>query len=103
MISPPRERTAGRGFLHWPAGARPRPGRPERPTRRVVTLDSPCRDVGLAEAASYYGPPVREGRYVVVIVDDQALFSQGLALLLESRAGATFVAAGSTTAGEEAG
>jgi DNA-binding NarL/FixJ family response regulator len=45
---------------------------------------------------------VREGRYVVVIVDDHALFSQGLALLLESRAGGTFVVAGSTTAGEQA-
>jgi DNA-binding NarL/FixJ family response regulator len=45
---------------------------------------------------------VRDGRYVVVIVDDHALFSQGLALLLESRAGEKFVVAGSTTAGEEA-
>jgi DNA-binding NarL/FixJ family response regulator len=45
---------------------------------------------------------VRDGRYAVVIVDDHALFSQGLALLLESRAGDTFVVAGSTTAGEEA-
>jgi DNA-binding NarL/FixJ family response regulator len=45
---------------------------------------------------------VREGRFVVVIVDDHALFSQGLALLLESRAGDTFVVAGSTTAGEQA-
>jgi DNA-binding NarL/FixJ family response regulator len=45
---------------------------------------------------------VREGRYVVIIVDDHALFSQGLALLLESRAGSTFVVAGSTTAGEQA-
>jgi DNA-binding NarL/FixJ family response regulator len=45
---------------------------------------------------------VRDGRYVVVIVDDHALFSQGLALLLESRAGDAFVVAGSTTAGEEA-
>lgn len=45
---------------------------------------------------------MRDGRYVVVIVDDHALFSQGLALLLESRAGDTFVVAGSTTAGEEA-
>jgi DNA-binding NarL/FixJ family response regulator len=45
---------------------------------------------------------VRKGRYVVVIVDDHALFSQGLALLLESRAGGTFVVAGSTTAGEQA-
>lgn len=38
----------------------------------------------------------------MVIVDDHALFAQGLALLLESRAGATFTIAGSTTAGEEA-
>jgi DNA-binding NarL/FixJ family response regulator len=45
---------------------------------------------------------VRDGRYVVVIVDDHALFSQGLALLLESRAGDTFLVAGSTTAGEQA-
>ncbi|MBW0119557.1 response regulator transcription factor, partial [Pseudonocardia abyssalis] len=45
---------------------------------------------------------MRDGRYVVVIVDDHALFSQGLALLLESRAGDTFVVAGSTTAGEDA-
>jgi DNA-binding NarL/FixJ family response regulator len=45
---------------------------------------------------------VRDGRYVVVIVDDHALFSQGLALLLESRAGDRFVVAGSTTAGAEA-
>lgn len=45
---------------------------------------------------------MRDGRYVVVIVDDHALFAQGLALLLESRAGDTFVVAGSTTAGEEA-
>jgi DNA-binding NarL/FixJ family response regulator len=45
---------------------------------------------------------VRDGRHVVVIVDDHALFAQGLALLLESRAGDTFVVAGSTTAGEEA-
>lgn len=45
---------------------------------------------------------MREGRYVVVIVDDHALFSQGLALLLESRAGNMFVVAGSTTAGEQA-
>ena len=45
---------------------------------------------------------MREGRYVVIIVDDHALFSQGLALLLESRAGDTFVVAGSTTAGEQA-
>ncbi|TQM15460.1 response regulator [Pseudonocardia kunmingensis] len=45
---------------------------------------------------------MRDGRYVVVIVDDHALFSQGLALLLESRAGDTFVVAGATTAGEDA-
>lgn len=45
---------------------------------------------------------MREGRYVVVIVDDHALFAQGLALLLESRAGERFVVAGATTAGEEA-
>jgi DNA-binding NarL/FixJ family response regulator len=45
---------------------------------------------------------VRDGRYVVVIVDDHALFSQGLALLLESRAGDAFVVAGATTAGENA-
>ncbi len=45
---------------------------------------------------------MRDGRYVVVIVDDHALFSQGLALLLESRAGDRFVVAGSTTAGEQA-
>jgi DNA-binding NarL/FixJ family response regulator len=45
---------------------------------------------------------VRDGRYAVVIVDDHALFSQGLALLLESRAGETFTVVGSTTAGEEA-
>ena len=38
----------------------------------------------------------------MVIVDDHALFSQGLALLLESRAGDTFAVAGSTTAGEQA-
>ncbi len=43
-----------------------------------------------------------DGQHVVVIVDDHALFSQGLALLLESRAGETFRVAGSTTAGEEA-
>jgi len=47
-------------------------------------------------------PIVRDGRYVVVIVDDHALFSQGLALLLESRAGDRFVVAGSTTTGEDA-
>jgi DNA-binding NarL/FixJ family response regulator len=45
---------------------------------------------------------VRDGRYVVVVVDDHALFSQGLALLLESRAGDRFVVAGSTTAGGQA-
>lgn len=45
---------------------------------------------------------MRGSRYVVVIVDDHALFSQGLALLLESRAGDRFVVAGATTAGEEA-
>jgi DNA-binding NarL/FixJ family response regulator len=45
---------------------------------------------------------VREGRYVVVIVDDHALFSQGLALLLQARAGDTFLVAGATTAGEQA-
>ncbi|GAA2550125.1 response regulator [Pseudonocardia hydrocarbonoxydans] len=47
-------------------------------------------------------PIVRDGRYVVVIVDDHALFAQGLALLLESRAGDRFVVAGSTTRGEDA-
>lgn len=40
--------------------------------------------------------------HVVVIVDDHALFAQGLTLLLESRAGDTFRVAGSTTRGEEA-
>ncbi|HYH32974.1 MAG TPA: response regulator transcription factor [Pseudonocardia sp.] len=45
---------------------------------------------------------MRDGRYVVVIVDDHTLFSQGLALLLQARAGETFLVAGSTTAGEEA-
>jgi len=45
---------------------------------------------------------VQDGRHVVVIVDDHALFAEGLALLLESRAGDAFVVAGSTTAGEEA-
>ncbi len=45
---------------------------------------------------------MRDGRYVVVIVDDHALFSQGLALLLQARAGDTFTVAGSATAGEEA-
>ncbi len=43
-----------------------------------------------------------DGPYRVVIVDDHALFSQGLALLLESRAGDTFAVVGSATAGEEA-
>ncbi|GAA4547846.1 response regulator transcription factor [Pseudonocardia xishanensis] len=43
-----------------------------------------------------------EGPYTVVIVDDHALFAQGLALLLESRAGETFRVVGSATAGEEA-
>ena len=41
-------------------------------------------------------------QHVVVIVDDHALFSQGLALLLESRAGDRFRVAGSATVGEEA-
>lgn len=45
---------------------------------------------------------MRDGRYVVVIVDDHALFSQGLALLLQARAGERFTVAGSTTAGEQA-
>jgi DNA-binding NarL/FixJ family response regulator len=45
---------------------------------------------------------VQDRRHVVVIVDDHALFAEGLALLLESRAGADFLVAGSTTAGEEA-
>ncbi|MGQ0573781.1 MAG: response regulator transcription factor [Pseudonocardia sp.] len=45
---------------------------------------------------------MRDGRHVVVIVDDHALFAQGLALLLESRAGDRFVVAGSTTTGEGA-
>ncbi|NMI00932.1 response regulator [Pseudonocardia acidicola] len=45
---------------------------------------------------------MQDGRHVVVIVDDHALFAQGLALLLESRAGDTFTVAGSVTAGEEA-
>jgi DNA-binding NarL/FixJ family response regulator len=45
---------------------------------------------------------VRDGRYVVVIVDDHALFAQGLALLLESRAGDRFVVSGSATVGEDA-
>lgn len=43
-----------------------------------------------------------EAPYTVVIVDDHALFAQGLALLLESRAGETFQVAGSVTVGEEA-
>lgn len=47
-------------------------------------------------------PPAPTAPHVVVIVDDHALFAQGLALLLESRAGDTFRVAGSTTAGEEA-
>ena len=45
---------------------------------------------------------MRDGRYVVVIVDDHALFAQGLALLLESRAGDRFVVAASATLGEQA-
>lgn len=45
---------------------------------------------------------MRDGRYVVVIVDDHALFAQGLALLLESRAGDRFAVAGSVTTGEDA-
>ncbi|WP_181783708.1 response regulator [Pseudonocardia pini] len=45
---------------------------------------------------------MQEGPYTVVIVDDHALFAQGLALLLESRAGETFRVAGSATVGEEA-
>ncbi|RTL70762.1 MAG: response regulator transcription factor [Pseudonocardiaceae bacterium] len=45
---------------------------------------------------------MQDGRHVVVIVDDHALFAEGLALLLESRAGDAFVVAGSSTAGEEA-
>lgn len=45
---------------------------------------------------------MRDGRYVVVIVDDHALFAQGLALLLQARAGDRFVVTGSVTAGEEA-
>jgi len=45
---------------------------------------------------------VPEAPYTVVIVDDHALFAQGLALLLESRAGETFQVAGSVTVGEEA-
>ncbi|HEV7471684.1 MAG: hypothetical protein QOJ30_4774 [Pseudonocardiales bacterium] len=43
-----------------------------------------------------------DGPHVVVIVDDHALFAQGLALLLESRAGETFRVAGSATTGEQA-
>ncbi|MDN5915169.1 MAG: response regulator transcription factor [Pseudonocardia sp.] len=43
-----------------------------------------------------------DDQHVVVIVDDHALFSQGLALLLESRAGDTFRVAESVTTGEEA-
>jgi two-component system nitrate/nitrite response regulator NarL len=45
---------------------------------------------------------VSDGPHVVVIVDDHALFAQGLALLLESRAGETFQVAGFATAGEDA-
>lgn len=45
---------------------------------------------------------MQDGRHVVVIVDDHALFAQGLALLLESRAGDLFTVAGSATAGEDA-
>ncbi|MBO0875242.1 MAG: response regulator transcription factor [Pseudonocardia sp.] len=41
-------------------------------------------------------------RLVVVIVDDHELFAQGLALLLESRAGDRFEVGGSTTRVEEA-
>ena len=41
-------------------------------------------------------------RLVVVIVDDHELFAQGLALLLESKAGDRFVVGGSTTRVEEA-
>lgn len=39
---------------------------------------------------------------VVVIVDDHELFAQGLALLLESKAGDRFVVGGLTTRVEEA-
>ncbi|ODT95752.1 MAG: hypothetical protein ABS81_31415 [Pseudonocardia sp. SCN 72-86] len=45
---------------------------------------------------------MQDGRHVVVIVDDHALFAEGLALLLESRAGDALAVAGSATAGEEA-
>lgn len=45
---------------------------------------------------------MQDGRFVVVIVDDHALFAQGLALLLEARAGERFVVAGSVTVGEQA-
>ncbi|GAY10228.1 two component transcriptional regulator, LuxR family [Pseudonocardia sp. N23] len=39
---------------------------------------------------------------MVVIVDDHALFAEGLALLLEARAGDGFEVAGSVTSGEDA-
>ena len=45
---------------------------------------------------------MRDGRHVVVIVDDHALFAEGLALLLEARAGDGFVVGGSVTTGEDA-
>ncbi|WP_098958606.1 response regulator transcription factor [Pseudonocardia sp. N23] len=45
---------------------------------------------------------MRDGRHVVVIVDDHALFAEGLALLLEARAGDGFEVAGSVTSGEDA-
>ncbi|GEL22036.1 DNA-binding response regulator [Pseudonocardia sulfidoxydans NBRC 16205] len=45
---------------------------------------------------------MRDGRHVVVIVDDHALFAEGLALLLEARAGDGFVVGGSVTSGEDA-
>lgn len=45
---------------------------------------------------------MQDGRFVVVIVDDHALFSQGLSLLLGSRAGDKFTVAGVTTVAEEA-
>lgn len=41
-------------------------------------------------------------RLVIVIVDDHELFAQGLALLLENRAGGRFKVGGSTTRVEEA-
>lgn len=47
-------------------------------------------------------PPVRNTPLVVVIVDDHALFAQGLELLLGSRAGSQFRVAGSTVSGDEA-